>query len=76
MGKCFFVQSFQGGYQGSAEVLYAAEGEGFQGVADYVFFQVKGAVVLRAADDEGQVDGEATHHFILTFRQFGLTFTG
>ena len=53
-----FVQSFQGGYEGSAEMLDAAEGEGFQGVADDVFFQVKGAVVFRAVD-KVQVDGEA-----------------
>ena len=47
----FFVQSFQGGYQGAAEVLDAAEGEGFQGVANDVFFQEKGAVVFRAVGE-------------------------
>jgi len=81
---CFFIQSFQGGYEGSAEVLDAAEGEGFQGVANDVFFQVQGAVVL-AAVDERQVDGEATitasmiqihltplpRHFILAIVGFG-----
>jgi hypothetical protein len=39
-------------------VLDAAAGEGFQGVANDVFFQVQGTIVLRAVD-EGQVDGEA-----------------
>jgi len=65
-------------------VLDAAEGEGFQGVADDVFFKVKGAVVLRAVD-ERQVDGEAPvtasmiqihvtplpRHFILAIAGFG-----
>ena len=65
-------------------MLDAAEGEGFQGVADDVFFQVQGAVVFRAVD-KGQVDGEATitasmiqihltplpRHFILAIAGFG-----
>ena len=40
-------------------MLYTAEGEGLQGIANDVFFQVQGTIVLRAVD-EGQVDGEAT----------------
>ena len=49
-------------------MLDAAEGEGFQGVANDVFFQVKGAVVLRAVD-EGQVDGEATVTASIEYRR-------
>ena len=40
-------------------MLDAAEGERFQGVANNVFFQVKGVVVL-AAIDERQMNGEVT----------------
>jgi hypothetical protein len=47
----FFVQPFQGGDQRAAQVLDAAEGERFQGVANNVFFQVKGVVVLAAIDE-------------------------
>lgn len=66
----FIFQSFQGGNERAAEVLYAAEGEGFQGGADYIFFQVKGTVVL-AAVDERQVDGEApvTASIFLEYRR-------
>ena len=65
-------------------MLDAAEGEGFQGVANDVFFQVQGTVVLRAVY-ERQVDGEAPvtasmiqihvtplpRHFILAIVEFG-----